>query len=249
MNKNVTIGPYNVLYLSQVDSTNSYALKKLRFFPDRQVILAEKQTQGYGRLCRYWISNVPENIYMSLVLKPSTSQAHLSCLTQYMSVVICDVLLDYDIHAELKWPNDVLVGGEKIAGILGESSYQGSSLKGYVLGTGVNLNMRTEDLRNIDQAATSLNLVLDHHVNRDNFLIRLLDRFFQKYSEFLNKGFQSIKEEYQKRCLFLGKKITVTLPHYSVSGTASVFRNDGALVLVTDTGEEKIITAGDVSIR
>jgi BirA family biotin operon repressor/biotin-[acetyl-CoA-carboxylase] ligase len=247
MNKNVTIGRYNVLYLSQVDSTNSYALRNLLLLPDRQVILAEKQTRGYGRLGRYWISNVPENIYMSLVLKPSTSQAHLSCLTQYMSVVICDVLLDYDIHAGLKWPNDVLVRDEKIAGILGESSYQGSSLKGYVLGTGINLNMRTEDLRNIDQAATSLNLVLDHHVNRDNFLIKLLDRFFQKYGEFIQKGFRSIKEEYQKRCLFLGKKIIVTLPYSSISGTASHFRDDGALFLVTDTGEEKIITAGDVS--
>jgi len=240
---------YTVLRLDEIDSTNSYALRNLSSMPDRQVILAEKQTEGYGRFNRHWISSTPENIYMSLVLKPCTEvhdSVPLVNITQYGSVVICEVLKKYDIRAVLKWPNDVLVNGLKIAGLLGESAFEGSRLKGYVLGVGINLNMTPDDLKRIDQPVTSLNLLTNMAINRDSFLDCLLEEFFKGYELFLEGGFRTIRETYIQRSTFLGKKITVITLESRIHGIARNFFDDGSLLIVTNKGEEKKITAGDV---
>ncbi len=240
-----------ILNLNEVDSTNNYALRNLSSLSDRQVIVAEKQTRGHGRLARKWVSHVPENVYMSLVLKPFREvkeHSPLTNLTQYMSVVICEFLLKYNVHAELKWPNDVLVKGAKIAGLLGESTFQGILLKGYVLGAGINLNMTPDDLKVIDQPATSLNLLTGNPVNRDSFISGLLDKFFSGYDQFLEKGFLHIKEQYTKKSTFLGKKITVTsLLKSRTIGIAKNFTDYGSLILAADSGKEKIIKAGDIT--
>jgi BirA family biotin operon repressor/biotin-[acetyl-CoA-carboxylase] ligase len=243
------MGQFNILRFTEVESTNSYALKNLHSLADRQVIVAERQTGGYGRLGRRWVSHNPDNIYMSLILK--YADAHeiptaLTGLTQYMSVTLCELLLEYGVSASIKWPNDVRVGGAKIAGLLGEASFQGDRLMGYVLGCGVNLNIHEKDLASIDQRATSLNLLLGAAVERDRFLDRLLERFFTGYEGFLEGGFPTIRPTYEEKCDFLGKQVVVKSVDGEYRGTAKSFTERGELVLERAGGEQHILRSGDL---
>ena len=254
--------PYKIIYFQQIDSTNTYAYENLAELSDRQVIIAEKQTSGKGRLNRSVVSYKEEYVYLSIVLKPFEKIAEMSSgelvlpqsedlplsnLTQYMSVVICKVLEDYGIISCIKWPNDVLVEDKKIAGILSRLSVQGNRLKGFVLGTGINLNLSAKDLEQIDQPATALNLLLGKPVHRDTFTENLLDSFFENYELFLGKGFSFIKNDYIKRANFIGKQIAVTTLDSIKKGTAKEIRNDGSLVILDAEMNEKIIRTGDIT--
>ena len=235
-----------ILYLDTVDSTNRYSSRKIKELPDRQIVLAEKQTAGQGRLNRTWVSNWPDNLYMSLVLKefPNVDPPLIN-LSQYMALKVAELLADYSVDAHVKWPNDVLVRGKKIAGVLGEAVYQGLRLQGYILGLGVNLNMNADDITSINQPATSLNLLIRRHVNRDRFLETLLTAFFQEYASFLLTGFPFIRHRFLEKTPFLGKEITIKSESIPVSGIAKDINRNGSLVLFTGE-EDKTITLGDV---
>ncbi len=241
---------YSILPLKKIDSTNRYAREKITALSDRQVILAERQTNGCGRLNRKWISNAPGNIYMSLVLKPyrdAVKAASLVNLTQYTALVICDVLTLYGVKASIKWPNDVLVDGMKIAGILSESVIRGEQLTGFILGIGINLNMSREELKEIDRPAASLNLITGKPIDRDLFLEQLLKTFFSGYENYLESGFSFIRKSFIEKNAFIGKHITVISLQNSFSGTAKDIDHEGALILATETGKEMHITLGDIS--
>ncbi len=165
---------HNILHFPQIPSTNTYAMENLVSLPDRQVIIADKQTDGRGRFERKWVSDIIGNVYMSIVLK----NISLENLTPYMAQVICGVLESYGVNPVIKKPNDVMVDGKKIAGVLSQSSTRGDKPNGIVIGIGVNLNLTGSDLEKIDQPATSLNLLVGGPVNRDCFIEKLLDDFF-----------------------------------------------------------------------
>jgi BirA family biotin operon repressor/biotin-[acetyl-CoA-carboxylase] ligase len=245
----IPISKYRILSFPEIDSTNSYALKHLQTLCDKQIILAETQTQGHGRMGRPWISTVTGNIYMSLVLKPSAFVTPLTNLTQYLSLVICKLIENYGPEAEVKWPNDVLVAGKKIAGILGEGCFRGEAFQGYVLGAGINLNMNPEEAARIDQPATALSILTGRPVNRDEFLKLLLDEFFTGYEQFLKSGFPSIKSEYSRRCSILGKRVYVRRGGRRMSGTAFCLLDDGTLSLLNGSGKKTVVAAGDVCLQ
>jgi BirA family biotin operon repressor/biotin-[acetyl-CoA-carboxylase] ligase len=240
-----------VLRLGEVDSTNRYALQHIDTLSDRQIIVADRQTAGYGRFGRAWISCGPANLYMSVILKPAKPHRDLKtlqALSLYASLKLCELLLDYGVDAGIKWPNDVLVYGRKIAGILGEAVFRGDRLAGYVLGMGVNLNMTDRELESIDRPATSVNLITGKEVDRELFLNGFLQAFFEGYAGFLAGGFPTIRDAYVKRCGFLGKRVAVRVSNRTFSGTALSLSNEGALVLRADTGETLTLTAGEVSL-
>ena len=240
---------YSITHIPEVRSTNEYAMLHLDSFPDRHIIAAEIQTRGQGRLDRSWISDIPNNIYISIILKPenaSISNFPSVNISQFMSLCICDLLDIYGINASLKWPNDILVDRKKIAGLLGQTSILGDHLQGLILGTGINLNMNKKDLARIDQPAISLNLLTGSPVDRDVFLDQLAHRFFSRYGAFLEEGFPMIIEKFRKRSPFLGNEIKVSLPEIEISGTAKDFTENGCLIIETDDGGRKIITSGDI---
>ncbi len=238
----------NFIYLDKIDSTNSYAMRKIVDLPDKQVIVADMQTTGRGRLERKWLSSIKDNVYMSIVLKPSpfiNNDLPLHNITQYMSVIICRVLKEHGIFAEIKWPNDVLVEGKKIAGILSETSIQGQTLKGIVIGVGININSSEEDLELIDQPATSLNILLNSTIDKNSFINKVVEEFFKNYDEFLVKGFVSIKKEYVERSSFIGKNIQINAPRSTDTGVAKDINDDGSLLMETEE-EERTVTIGDL---
>ncbi len=240
---------YKKICFKQINSTNAYALEYLRDLSDRDIVISDKQINGKGRYDRKWFSEGENNVYMSIVLKPSTKVKEdlpLSSLTQYLSVVACDLLEDYGVKPQIKWPNDVLVQGKKIAGILSQMSVQGDNLNGIVLGIGINLNFTEEMIEKIDQSATSLNLLLGRPIHRDSFIEKLLDKFFENYENFINKGFLFIKKDYMSRIDIIDRKLAINTPGMLTKGIAKEIREDGSLVILDENNEEKIITMGDI---
>lgn len=237
----------NIITLAEVNSTNLYAKANLADIADKTVVCADKQTSGRGRFERAWVDLGSGNIFMSLVLKPSEEfKPFYANLTQYFSVILCEILEEYGLKPQIKWPNDVLVDGKKIAGILSESVMQGHNFKGLVLGAGINLNAMPEDLKLItDKEVTALNIQVNKSIDKNIFLDRLLDKFFAGYDKFLEKGFVMIENDYIKRACFLGKEISVKGFNNTIFGTAKFINSAGELVLEKD-GNEITVTMGDI---
>lgn len=234
------------IYLENIDSTNLWAKNNIETLDDKTVVFAEAQTQGRGRLQRTWVDLGKGNLFMSLVLKPGENfDECYANLTQYMSVTLCRVLEEYNIKPEIKWPNDVLINGKKIAGILSEASVRGSKFRGLVLGVGVNLNADEKDFVKIDKKVTSLNLELGKTINMTEFKNKLVSEFFANYEEFLAKGFEFIKKDYLQRANFLDKELCVSLINETKKGVAKGVTDKGELVLANGENEF-ILNIGDI---
>ncbi len=237
---------YSIITLEEVHSTNGYALENIASFEDKAVIFTPHQTSGRGRYNRKWIGDASENIYMSVILKPhNISNFPISNLTQYLSVIVCEFLeKEFDLLPSIKWPNDILIDGCKISGILAETYMDNNEIKGIVLGLGLNVNLPAETLNKIDQKATSLYVIKNKTFDVENILRKILDLFFENYEKFISKGFTYIKNEYEKRCNFLGNKITIR--ETGIQYTAISINNDGLLVVNDKTGKKYEIMTGDI---
>ena len=238
----------NIICLDKINSTNAYAKENIEKFPDKTIISADIQTNGRGRFNRNWVDMGKGNLFMSIILKHSDSfEAVYSNLTQYMSVVLCRVFEEYGLLPEIKWPNDVLIKGKKIAGILCEAIYSGKIFKGLILGIGVNLNADADRLALVkDKVVTALNIELSREYEDKNlFIEKLLYEFFKNYDSFLCNGFASIKNEYINRCNFLGKEVKVQLYYTTLEGEALHINNNGELIL-KEHDKEVAISAGDI---
>ena len=235
------------IFFEEITSTNTYAKENIEKIDDKTVIYANRQTNGRGRFSRKWIDLGSRNLYMTIILHPGDKlkQVH-SNLTQYLSVKTSKVIETYGICPQIKWPNDVLIDGKKIAGILSEAVFRKGELKGIALGVGVNLNVTTEDIIAIpDKIATSLNLEIGCEVNRNEFLDKLIEEFFKDYENFLVEGFKSIKETYLKYVILKGEKITVQVLNREVEGKFETINDDGTIKLITNKGEENL-SIGDI---
>ena len=238
-----------ILTLKEVDSTNFYAKNNLEALSDKTIIQALRQTFGHGRFSRKWIDLGGENLYLSFVLKPSTDFLEsYSNLTQYLSVVLCEVLENYGLIPSIKWPNDVLINDKKIAGILSETVMQGTELKGLILGIGVNLNVDKKDIKKVtDKVITALNLEINEKVDLQNFTKDLVAKFFEKYDEFLLNGFRIIKQDYLNYANFLNENVKVETINGTVSGIAASITDCGELVLKNNE-KDLVLTSGDIFI-
>lgn len=240
-------GDIKLITLDEVDSTNIYAKNNLAVLDDKTVVHALRQTSGRGRLTRKWVDLGEGNLFLSFVLKPSNTFCEVySNLTQYLSVVLCHVLEEYGLEPQIKWPNDVLINGKKIAGILSETVMQGNNFKGLVLGIGVNLNAKQSDIDAIpDKVATALNIELNRDIDMNEFIQKLSDKFFADYDKFLAKGFEFIKSDYISRAAFLDTEIAVQVFNEVKCGLAKSVNDSGELVLEHD-GKEFVLMIGDI---
>ena len=236
-----------LLFLETVDSTNKYAKEHMDELKDLTIVYAGLQTAGRGRLQRKWNSCSGDNLYASIVLKPSRELKDIyTNLTQYLSLVLAEVFEEYGISPKIKWPNDVRIDGKKISGILAESVIEKNELKGIILGFGVNLNCSKEDIEKIDQPATSLNLEKGMKIDREIFLKRIIDKFCLRYNRFIEEGFKLIREDYVKRAEFLDKTVTVRVFDKNISGLAKDITENGALEIVDSNNEKHVLLIGDI---
>lgn len=179
----------DILNFKELDSTSVWARKNLKDLEDFKIISADVQTEGHGQFERKWYSTAQNggNIYISIVLKPENIE-HLNELTRYTSYIGAKTLEEYGVKPKFKFPNDILIEGKKIAGILAESVFIGSEFKGVIVGIGINLNLTKDDVQHIDIPATSLFLETGKNINKDSFLEKLIANFKREYDEFLENG-------------------------------------------------------------
>ena len=236
-----------LLFLDKVDSTNKYAKEHLSDIRDKTLVYAGVQTAGRGRLQRKWNTNSGENIYASIILKPSKELKEVYAnLTQYLSLILAETFEEYNIKSSIKWPNDVRINRKKISGILAESVIEKNELKGIVLGFGVNLNCTKDEMENIDQPATSLNLETGMKIDREIFLKKVIDKFCLRYNKFIEEGFLLIREDYKKRAEFLNMPISVRVFDSEISGIAKDITDNGALKIIDKNNKEHVLLIGDI---
>lgn len=237
----------NYLYLEEIDSTNKYAKEVINDIKDMTVVYTYNQTAGRGRLQRKWSYLGEDNIYASIVLKPSRDYKEVySNLTQLLCVVLAEVFEEYNICPKIKWPNDIRVNRKKISGILAEAVSGVNGLEGLILGFGVNLNTKIEILSKIDQPATSLNIETGKYIDKEVFLKNVIDKFCLYYNNFIEEGFLLIRKDYLRRAEFLNKEVTVKVFNKTYSGIAEDVTPDGALKLRDKNNEEHILLIGDI---
>lgn len=209
------------------------------------VVVADEQTAGKGRIKRLWLS--PKgSIALSIILYPSLS--YLPYLTMLASVAIVhSIEAVTGLKAQLKWPNDVLIGGKKVCGILIESDVRGNVVAYTIIGIGINVNFRLADFPEILTTATSLADELGKDVSRVAVIRRLLIETERLYLT-LPDG-EPIYQEWRDRLVTLGRKVQVKSGKTALEGIAQSVARDGSLLLRHSNGSSTKIVAGDVSLR
>ena len=237
----------NFIYSEEVESTNSFLLNKAnKFNSDGTILLAEKQTKGRGRKERVWYSAKGQNLTFSILLtskKYLGKKFNLLNFTTSLSVAFALENL-YQLKTELKWPNDVLVNGKKICGILLESTSQGNKIERVVIGVGLNVNQGLFQ-GNFNLEPTSVKLELGESVDREKLLAELLNTF-EELIQKIDTNPDEIMKDWKDRCNLIGEKISVTEDGTTKYGIFDDLDEEGFLLLKTKNKIEKI-HFGDVS--
>jgi biotin-[acetyl-CoA-carboxylase] ligase BirA-like protein len=241
-----------VFFAREVGSTNEWA-KELasQKAPEGTVVLAETQTRGRGRLGRTWISPLG-GLWFSVILRPRISLSDVSQLTFVAGLAVAQTLDDlYDLKVETKWPNDVLIDGRKVCGILGEASSNGEKTNFVVLGVGVNGNFDSEQIfpRRIRSNTTSLERELGQKVRLEQLFDALLEKLEKTFDFYAREGFMMILSEWKKYACFLGHKVEVNDHGKRIEGTAHDVSQDGALVIRRSNGSLTHVFVGDITLR
>ncbi|MGQ9641017.1 MAG: biotin--[acetyl-CoA-carboxylase] ligase [Candidatus Bathycorpusculaceae bacterium] len=235
-----------------MDSTNNWAKKLAELgAPEGTVAIAETQKAGRGRLGRQWFSP-SGGLWFSIILKPYLKPSETTKLVFVASLAVAEALNElYGIKAETKWPNDVLVDGRKICGILAEMSTVGERVKFVVLGVGINVNFDVEkDLpKALLENTTSLKAVLKRKVELEELFKKLLEKLDEAYEQFLREGFYPILERWKCYARFIGHIVEVKSEGEKLSGLALDVNGEGALVLKLRDGTVRRVFVGDLSIK
>jgi len=236
-------------YFPEISSTNSYARARAESgASEGEVVVAEYQSQGRGRMGRRWESPPFANLYVSILLRPKLSPAHLAQITLMAAVALAEVVEEFvPEKPAIKWPNDILIGGKKLAGILSEAACSAERVEYVILGIGVNLNYACsampEELR---RRATSVLEAAGRPVQRESFLQRLIQGIERCYGELEQAGFDALAARWESYFAWRGRRVRVELLDQVTTGTARGIDRDGALVIVDDGGIAHRILAGDV---
>ncbi len=234
-----------------VDSTNTWARRLARAGAvEGTVVLAEEQTAGRGRLGRGWFSPPGVNVYLSIVLRPSVPPARAPQLTLVAGCAVAATIAALaGTRPALKWPNDVLLAGGKVSGLLTEMDSEADRVAFVVLGIGVNLNASAQALRHgVGAPATSILAATGRVVERAAFVGRLLGELEGRYRRYLADGFAGVREEWESYSCVTGREIAVAGPDGERRGRAVGIDADGALMLRGPGGEMLRVLAGDVSV-
>lgn len=236
-------------YFSEIDSTNSYARRLAeQGASEGEIVIAESQTQGRGRLGRSWVSPPFLNLYLSLILRPKLRPVDAPQLTLMAAVALADTAgLFIGTPPSIKWPNDILVSGKKLAGVLTESACNSERIEFIILGIGVNLNYPVALMPEfIRERATSIVTLTGNAVSREAFARRLIQDLDRCYGELEEAGFSSLAARWEALFGSRGKRVRVEMTDRTILGTAQGLDSDGALIVEDDRGERHRIVAGDV---
>lgn len=238
-----------VHYRDELPSTNGLAYRLAQEGAlHGEVVICERQSAGRGRRGRSWVSPPGLNLAFSVVLRPELPPQRAPELTLLAAVALAEALREAGAQeAAIKWPNDVQVGGRKVAGILTELSAEADRVHFVVLGMGVNLNLAESDLPSeLRGGATSLMLARGSRVPRALFtaaLLSWLERWLDRHAD---EGFGPVREAWKRLTSTLGQRVRVRTDALELVGTAEDVDEAGALLVRVDGGRLERVLAGDV---
>ena len=231
-----------------IDSTNTFARSLAAGgASEGTLVVAEEQTAGKGRLGRRGLARPGENLTFSLILRPSIAPSCINLLPLGVAVAVAHgVQRATALKVYCKWPNDLLLRGKKIAGILMESVYGKRGLDFVVVGIGINVNQVTFPVE-VGPRATSLALHLHAPVDRIALLRSVLESLEEEYDAMSSAGFQNILPAWLELAPMIGTRISADMQGTTVTGTVRGVTPEGALLLHTEAGDHTLF-AGDVTI-
>ena len=213
-----------------------------------EVVIAEAQTAGRGRRGRSWASPPRRNLYFSVVLRPDLPPARAPEMTLVASVALCDALRQAGVQAGIKWPNDLLASGRKIAGILTELAADPDRVQWLVVGIGINVNARAEDFpEGLRGEATSVLIERGQAAPRALLAAACFTALEDWVDRHAEEGFGVVRDAWKERSVTLGREVSVRADGREVVGLAEDLDETGALVVRGPSGVERIL-AGDVSL-
>jgi len=238
-------------HFGEVSSTNEVA-KALASegAPEGTVVIAETQTHGRGRLERRWVSPAG-GMWFSMILRPRVDPKDAPKLTFVAAVAVARVIRNVlNLKAELKWPNDVLIGEKKVCGILTEASTKGGVVNFVVVGIGINANVSLDLFpESLRDSLTSLKAELGEEIERESFLRVLFGEMERHYWLLTQQGFGLILEEWRPYAGFLGQSMEVVSFDEKIRGQAVDVDENGALIIRLEDGTLRRAVSGDVIVR
>lgn len=236
-------------HFSSIDSTNTWGKQHVHelSLDHMTLITADTQTAGRGRFKRKWESPSKQNIYASFCFfiekNPNNNIGHIP---QLLAISTATILKKLHLHPELKWPNDILLSGKKVAGILAETTPFSNKLC-LIIGIGLNVNMPLEILQKIDKPATSLKVETGEFFEVEKILQELAEQFIYDLNTFFTEGFSPFLEVYRQLMFRSSNKIIHFHDNRRIwEGTLHTINQDGSLSLKLPSGELKTFIAGEI---
>lgn len=227
----------SIQYYNELDSTNTKAWELIsENTPTGTVIITDNQLKGRGRQANKWISIPSKSLTFSIILYPNTLPNQINLYSLIAGLAITDCLIDYDIQAQLKWPNDILINGKKVGGILCESKISGGVIKSLVIGIGLNVNEATEDFPiSLREIATSL--LIESGIQYK--LAKLLANILNNLEHRVQHRDEAQLIDWGKRCAHLNQKVTFNSGNEIVTGIFKGLSSTGQAIISINNKEVK----------
>ena len=213
------------------------------------LVVADMQTRGKGRRLREWSSQKAMGIFMTVILRPEIAPENASMITLLAAMAVYDTLSSLGIESQIKWPNDIVIDGKKVCGILTEMSAQPDYVNYIVVGIGINVHQR-EFPGALAEVAASLDMAApEAPLRRSEIIARVMTAFEGYYNQFLNvQKLDFIRSSYNERLVNMGKEVYIMEKNHTKSGKCLGIDENGCLIAVIDGTEEHILS-GEVSVR
>jgi BirA family biotin operon repressor/biotin-[acetyl-CoA-carboxylase] ligase len=214
------------------------------------VVFAESQTAGRGRLGRHWVSPANKGLWLSVLLRPTFLPQEATRLTvAAVTALARTVRHETGVTPEIKWPNDLLVRGRKVAGVLTEMNAELDRIHHVVLGIGLNANQTSRDFPpDLQKLATSLRLEIGRPVRRAELAVAILRELDRDYARVCAGQFEALADEWESLCTTLGRQVKIVVGERTLHGRAEALDAEGALLVRTEFGRLERVTGGDVTL-
>jgi BirA family biotin operon repressor/biotin-[acetyl-CoA-carboxylase] ligase len=238
-----------VYYRAQLSSTNDLAkFHAGKGAPEGVLVVTDEQTAGRGRLGRSWWAPPGAALLTSLLFRPALAAERMQQLTMLCALAAADAITRVTgLTVDLKWPNDLLIGGRKVAGLLSEAGFKGGEPDFVVVGMGLNVDVDFSAMSPLMAPATSLQLETGRYVDRVTLLTDYVDQVARRYRR-LQAG-ASPYQEWAARLITIGQSVTAQQGEQALTGTVTGVNAEGALLLGTPDGQTHRLLAADVTLR
>lgn len=235
---------------AMIDSTNQYMMSQLTSWQRGECVLAEMQTAGRGRRGRVWQSPFGGQYIMSMYWRMDAGPVAAMGMSLAVGIAIVDALEQMGYQdLGLKWPNDIYMGGRKLAGILVEMSASVGEACHIVIGAGINLKLPEDIIARLDQPCAHLAEQAEINIPRNELTYRIIASLREKLTQFERQGLRSFLQDWNRFDIFHGRRVNVICGDEIISGTYLGINSEGNMRLMNDSGEEQIFVGGEVSLR